>query len=146
MLLPVTLTVAAAAAVGSLILAYRIVRVRLSERVLFGDGGHALLGARIRAQANFVEYMPFILILMALIEAGGGSSRWLGVLGGVIVMGRIAHAIGMDRPTSNPWRAGGALATWTVLFGLALWALALAYGGSAPKTAPVIPIDGTPTA
>ncbi len=108
MLLPVTLTVAAAAGIGNFVLAMRIVQLRLKGKVLIGDGGDERLLARTRAQANFVEYTPFVLILMALIEAAGGSPRWLAITGGLFVAGRIAHPLGMDRPAPNPWRAGGA--------------------------------------
>ena len=146
MFLPVTLTIAAAAALGNLVLAYRIVRVRLKDRILLGDGGRPDLVARTRAQANFVEYVPFVLILMALIEAAGGSPTGLGVAGGVVVAARVAHAIGMDRPTANPLRAGGALLTWAVLLGLALWALTLAWTGGLPAAAPGVPIESGPTA
>ena len=146
MILPVTLTVAAVAGLGNLILAYRIVRVRLKGGILLGDGGDAALLARTRAQANFIEYAPFVLILMALIEAAGGGSRWLGIAGGVFVAARVAHAIGMDRPTANPWRAGGALLTWAVLLALSVWGLALASAGGSSTAVPAIPVEVVPTA
>lgn len=146
MLLPITLTFAAAAAIGNLVLAMRIVRIRFKDRVLLGDGGQALLLARTRAQANFVEYTPFVLILLALIEAGGGGARWLGIAGGVYAVGRIAHAIGMDSGTANPWRAAGALLTWAVLLALAVWGLVLAYAYGVPPAIEMLPVEGAPTA
>ena len=145
MLLPVTLTVAAAAGIGNFVLAMRIVQLRLKGKVLIGDGGDERLLARTRAQANFVEYTPFVLILMALIEAAGGSPRWLAITGGLFVAGRIAHALGMDRPAPNPWRAGGALLTWVVLVGLALWGMTIAYTYEAAPVMEVVPVDGAPT-
>jgi len=146
MLLPITLTTAAGAAIGNLILAYSIVRVRMKDKILLGDGGQPLLLARTRAQANFAEYAPFVLILMGLIEAGGGASRWLMIAGALFAVARIAHAIGMERPTANPWRAGGAVGTWAILLWLAVWALVLAYSGGTPAAVPVMPLDGAPTA
>lgn len=130
MILPVTLTIAAAATVMNLWLAFRIVPTRVKENVLHGDDGNALLAQRMRAQANFVEYAPFILILMGLIELAGGGQFWLWGIGFVFVVARIAHAIGMDRTSSNAWRAAGALLTWAVMALLAGWAVALAYGAA----------------
>ena len=82
---------------------------------------------------------------MGLIEAAGGSPRWLGIAGGVFVASRIAHAIGMDRPAPNPWRAGGAVLTWGVLLALSAWGLVLAYGYETVPAMEIVPIDGAPT-
>ncbi len=101
MILPVTLTIAAAAAVVNLWLAFRIVPMRVKGNVLIGDNGDALLQGRMRAHANFTEYAPFILILIGLIELAGGSTTWLWIAGAVFVIARVAHAFGMDRPTSS---------------------------------------------
>lgn len=129
MILPVTLTIAAAAAVLNLWLAMRIVRGRFSTKVMTGDGGDPMMLGRMRAQANFIEYTPFVLILMGLIEMAGGSATVLWALGAVFVLGRFAHGLGMDRATPNVFRAAGALSTWAVLAGLAGWALVVAYTG-----------------
>ncbi|HXH15169.1 MAG TPA: MAPEG family protein [Sphingomonas sp.] len=142
MILPVTLTIAAAAAVVNLWLAFRIVPIRLKDKVLLGDNGDTLLQGRMRAHANFTEYAPFILILLGLIELAGGSTLWLWIAGAVFVIARVAHAFGMDRTTSSPARAGGALATWALMALLAGWAVAIAYQANAvpaAKTFQVVP-------
>lgn len=146
MLLPVTLTVAALAGLGNLALATRIVQLRFARQVLFGDGGDARLTARTRSHANFAEYAPFVLILMALIEAGGGRASALAAAGAIFVIGRIVHAIGMEKATANPWRAAGALATWIVLLGLAIWGLALAATSARRPVAPGVPVELVPSA
>ena len=51
-----------------------------------------------RAQANFIEYTPFVLILIGLIELAEGSQLWLWIVGVVYILARIAHGFGMDRP------------------------------------------------
>ena len=135
MILPVTLTIAAAAAVVNLWLAFRIVPMRVKESVLIGDDGNKRLQARMRAHANFTEYVPFILILIGLIELAGGSTLWLWIAGAVFVIARIAHAFGMDRTTSSVPRAGGALATWALMAVLAGWALMIAYQANSVPTA-----------
>ena len=141
MILPVTLTIAAAAAVINLWLAFRIVPTRLKDKVLIGDAGDTRLQGRMRAHANFAEYAPFVLILMGLIELGGGSPTWLWVIGIVFVLARLAHGFGMDINASNPWRAGGAVLTWIVLAVLAGWALAMTYGATHTQVA--VPVDVT---
>ncbi len=129
MILPVTLTIAAAAAVLNLWLAMRIVRARFSTKVMTGDGGDPMMLGRMRAQANFIEYAPFVLILMALIELAGGSTTILWVTGPVFVAARVAHGLGMDAGAPRVLRGAGALLTWAVLAGLAGWALLIAYTG-----------------
>jgi uncharacterized protein len=125
-MLPVSLTFAGALALVNLWLAFRTVQVRRVGKVLVGDGANPRLLARMRAQANFVEYTPFILILIALIEIAGAPRGWLWAIGIVYVAARILHAFGMDKPTLSPLRSIGALVTWMTLLGLAIWAIVLA--------------------
>ena len=66
--LPVTLVTAGGAAIINFWLAMRVGAARRATGVSIGDGGDLRLIARMRAQANFVEYAPFILILIGLIE------------------------------------------------------------------------------
>ncbi len=132
-MLPVSLTFAGALALVNLWLATRVVRVRRSGKVLMGDGDNPLLLCRMRAQANFVEYTPFVLILMALIELAGGARPWLWGIGIAYVTARIVHAFGMDRLTMPaPLRVAGICATWMILAGLGLWAIWIASHAPAP--------------
>ncbi len=125
-MLPVSLTFAAALALFNLFLAYRISKVRMGSKVLIGHGDNPLLETRTRAHANFVEYSPFVLVLVALIELAGGRPGALWAVTIVYLLGRIAHAFGMDLRRTNPGRAGGIVVTWLVMLGLAIWALVLA--------------------
>lgn len=145
MLLPMTLTIAAACAAINIWLALRVSQRRIKGKVMIGDGGDAPLLAAVRAHANFVEYAPFVLILLAGIELAGGSTTWLWVAGAVFVVARVAHGLGMDRPAPNPLRAGGIAATWIVMAGLAIWALVLVYGGDtrADGAITTVPIDAS---
>jgi uncharacterized protein len=65
---------------------------------------------------------------MLLIELNVGPSRWLWALGVGLVVARLAHPLGMDRPAPNRLRAIGAGLTWVVLFLLVVWAILLSYG------------------
>lgn len=126
--LPVTLASAAALGAINLWLALRIVRMRVRDEVLIGDGGDDLLAGRMRAHANLVEYAPFVLVLLALIELARGSGVALGLTAVIFVIARIAHPIGMDLRRSNLPRAGGAILTWLVLAFLVGWAALIAVG------------------
>ena len=74
MILPITLTLAGAAAVINIWLGWRVGQKRISQKVSIGDGGDPAVVCRMRAHANFVEYTPFVLILIGLIELADGVS------------------------------------------------------------------------
>lgn len=131
MILPITLSAAAAAAILALWLGSRVGRVRSREGVAHGDGGHPLLAKRMRAQLNYVEYTPFVLILVALLELGGRGGTWLAAVVGIYILARIAHGFGMDNDTALNWLRGiGAGVTMLTLLGLGIYA-ALVAGGVA---------------
>ena len=128
-ILPITLTIAGAAALLNIWLARRVGQMRMTHKVSIGDGGNEALIARMRAQANFVEYTPFVLILIGLIELAKGPQLWLWIVGVVYILARIAHGFGMDRPRPDPLRLRmiGTVVTALILLGLALYAIALPY-------------------
>ncbi|HEX8300292.1 MAPEG family protein [Sphingomonas sp.] len=125
MLLPIALTTAAAAALINFWLGWRIGKVRMAEKISIGDGGNPRLIARMRAQLNFAEYVPVVLILIALIELARGAQLWLWVVAMLFILGRVAHGIGMDGWT--PGRTIGTATTMLTMLGLAAYAALLAY-------------------
>lgn len=137
MLLPITLTFAAACALLNMGLAMRCARIRISDKVMHGDAGNSLLARRMRAHANFIEYTPIVLILFALVELAAGASLWLWIGALVYIVARAAHAFGMDADKPTIWRAGGALLTWGVMVAMAVAALTIAY--TATREMPVPP-------
>lgn len=125
----VTLVTAALCALLYIWLSWRVVQVRQAARVSLGDGGDALLLQRIRAHANFAEYVPLCLVLIGAIEmstAASGPLLWAAGLALVVV--RISHALGMARDGANAFRVVGALGTWLVMGGLSVAALVTAAG------------------
>lgn len=128
MILQTTLSLAAAAAVMNFWLSFRTGKLRYTAKVIHGDGGHALLMQRMRAQANFVENTPFVLILTAAIEMTGKGGTWLAVVGAVYLLARLSHAFGMDKAGPNPFRAIGFTITVLTLLGLAAMAVLIALG------------------
>ncbi len=123
----VTLFTAGALGLIYLFLSWRVVQIRQSAKVSLGDGGDAVLLGRIRAHANFAEYVPLCLILIAAIEISvQRPPALLWVAGLALIVVRIAHAIGMARDGANIYRIIGAAGTWTVMASLSLWAIARA--------------------
>lgn len=109
------------------VLSVRVVQMRFAHRVNLGDGGNEILLSRIRAHANFGEYVPIILILIGVIESQTGATEMLTSTGVLLFLVRVAHAIGIARPAPNPFRIVGAGGTWAILVGLSIWAVALGY-------------------
>ena len=136
MLMPVTLITAGLLGLVFLALTFRVVARRTSGKIMIGDGGDQQMLERIRAHGNFVEHVPFTLLLMAGIEISAGHhSLWLWLSGGLLVLARIIHAIGMSRSAPNVFRASGALINWVLILALSLWALqiGLGLGASGPQ-------------
>jgi len=109
-----------------LVLSVRVISVRGSTKVMFGDGGDQTLLSRMRAQANFAEYAPILLILLGLVEYINGTNMLVAGAGWVIVLSRLCHAIGMARPAPNLFRMLGMVGTFIPLVALSAWALFLA--------------------
>ena len=56
-----------------------------------GDGGNPAMLRRIRGHANFAEYVPLVLVLMALLESSGSPKWQLHAIGGALLVGRLLH-------------------------------------------------------
>jgi uncharacterized membrane protein YecN with MAPEG domain len=128
--LPIALVTAGAAALLNFWLGLRVSRLRISEKIMVGDGGNARLIARMRAQLNFAEYAPLVLILIALVELARGSQAWLWGVALAFIVGRILHAFGMDGWL--PGRTIGIALTMLTMLGLAGYAVFLGYTGLNP--------------
>ena len=49
------------------VLGLQVSRLRRGNRVLFGDGDNRELRSAIRAHGNFAEYVPVIVLMVALL-------------------------------------------------------------------------------
>ncbi|KFL30068.1 eicosanoid and glutathione metabolism membrane protein [Devosia riboflavina] len=78
-----------------LVLFVRVSATRAQYNQSFGDGGHADLLQKIRQHGNFIEWVPFVLLLMLLAEAQGTSAIWLHIAGALLVLGRLVHPFGL---------------------------------------------------
>lgn len=123
--MPITLLYAGALALVLLVLAIRVIQARGATKVYMGDGGNDLMIRRMRGQANFIEYVPMILILMGMLELRGLAPWLLHALGATLLAGRIAHAYAFGfASNSPPARFLGALLSTLALGAgavLALW-------------------------
>ena len=126
MTIPITLIYASIFAFFALVLSFRAGSFRGQSGIslLFGDPQNMELAERVRTHQNFLEYVPMVLIVMAAIEANGGSQTFLHVCGLLLIVARIAHAVGLKHENmAHKGRFIGAAGT-------ALITLAMAgYGG-----------------
>jgi uncharacterized protein len=115
-----------------LALSIRVIGGRRLARVGLGDGGDLGLQRRMRAQANFAEYVPIVLLLlllMLLAELQGVSAWILHGVGACLVFGRIAHAVSISRdPEPSGGRVVGMAFTFTALGLSSVACLAVALG------------------
>lgn len=141
MAIPITLVAAGGAAVINFWLSMRIGSVRRAAKVSIGDGGDVALITRMRAQANFIEYTPIVLILIAAIELTQGSSTWLWAMMAVYLLGRVGHALGMDGLPLG--RMLGTITSLLAMLGLGIYALVLVF--TTPADAPrIFPLTELP--
>jgi uncharacterized membrane protein YecN with MAPEG domain len=130
---PVTSLYAALLALLVVALAFRVGVARRARRIGHGDGGSESLQRRIRAHGNAVEYIPLGLLLLLLLELAGYAAPTLHVLGGLLLVARVAHALGLSKSLGvTPGRFFGILATWLMLTLAAVLLLARSLGWNIP--------------
>ncbi|PIW61682.1 MAPEG family protein [Shewanella sp. CG12_big_fil_rev_8_21_14_0_65_47_15] len=122
--MPLMVTGLYASLTGLLIvaLAYRVVKLRRSQKIGLGDGGNSVLVLAGRVHANLIENAPIALILMMLAEMGGLAAFYLHCFGTVWIVARLLHAIGLTQGKGGYHfgRFWGVLLTWVVIIALAL--------------------------
>jgi uncharacterized membrane protein YecN with MAPEG domain len=79
-------------------LSFAVIKLRRSNKVGLGSGGHDNLERAIRAQGNFAEYVPFGIALLACLELNA-APWWLVAAPGLsLIAGRLIHAVGINTP------------------------------------------------
>lgn len=103
------------------VLSFRVSSLRNRHKVAIGDGDNPDLQRAVRAQANFVEYVPMCLLLI-LVGQGMAISGWIILIAMIaLVVGRVAHALGLSaRAGPSTGRLVGTLLTWLVLAGMSV--------------------------
>jgi uncharacterized membrane protein YecN with MAPEG domain len=121
---PITTIYVAVSALVLVVISWQVIRRRRELGVAVGDAGDALLTRRIRAHANFVEYVPLALLLILSLELAQVAAAVLHTLGCLLVAGRLIHAWAIVAD-SVPGRVIGMGSTFLVLIagaGTALFA------------------------
>ena len=114
---------AALTALLVMILAVRVVAYRRTARIGLGDGNNPDLLKRIRVHANAVEYVPFYLLLMLILELNQTAPILIHAFGIALIVARLLHAWGVSRHSGVS--AGRALGAGLTVLMIVLMALLL---------------------
>jgi uncharacterized protein len=112
---PITLLAASVLGLIYFGLCYNVVQHRIKEikQVNFDQ---ETLDRMVRVQCNFIEYVPIILILLALLENAGAHYYILLGIAVAIIVGRILHAWGLSSQAGSSFgRYYGTVLTWLAL-------------------------------
>jgi len=105
-------------------LSAQVVLARRRFRVGLGTGTEEGMQQAVRIQANFVEYVPFTVLLLVLAEVTGLPGPAVHGAGLLLVASRVLHAVGLSRsPGRSFGRFYGTAGTWLTLMALSVWLL-----------------------
>jgi len=113
-----TITPVYAALLGLLFIALsvRVIRLRRARKVAIGAKGDPVIERAMRVHANFAEYAPLALLLIAMLELKGVGALWIHALGGLLLAGRALHAYGVSRPDEDfRFRVAGMSLTFSAI-------------------------------
>lgn len=110
------------------VLAWRVIGIRRSQKIGLGDGEDKVLRRRIRAHGNFSEYAPLLIGLLLALSLVGAKEWAIHLVGLTGVVGRILHAIGLSQSGGASFpRVGGMILTLSALVIGALLTLVFAW-------------------
>lgn len=99
-----------------IVLSLNVVRYRFGAKVSLGSEGNNDLEMATRAHGNFIEYVPFSLLLMWFIETLTLSANEVFWLGSILLVARVSHAFGIFYPSQLiVLRKLGIVATFAVM-------------------------------
>lgn len=134
--MPITLLYAGVLSIFFLVLSARIVQMRRSGGPSLGDGGNPVMLRRIRAHANFSEYVPFILLMLGFLEASHLNAYLLHGFGITLLIARLLHGYALSFTESFEFgRASGTALTFLLLF---VGGLLCAYQALQSHVSPVV--------
>ena len=95
-------------------LSINVVKVRKANQISLGTNDNQQLLRATRAHGNFIEYVPFALILIFLAEYQGLSSHYCHAFGAALLIGRVFHNLGIVDKNLR-YRQIGALTTFLII-------------------------------
>lgn len=100
-------------------LSLRVIIGRFRHRVSLGDGDQGQMRVAARSFGNAAEYVPAGIAAMTLVALVGGSSQEINIIGGMLLLGRILHPLGLMMKAPN----------WARILGMLLTIGALGFAG-----------------
>jgi uncharacterized membrane protein YecN with MAPEG domain len=79
-------------------LSFAVIKLRRANKIGLGTGGNESLERAIRAQGNFIEYVPIGVIMLATLELNGAPWWMIAIPGISLIGGRFFHSIGINIP------------------------------------------------
>lgn len=133
-MIPVTSLYIALCALFLVYISIQVVRQRYRTQISIHGYESPELGRAIRAQGNFVEYVPMILLLMAGCELSDGSIYILHLAGILLLVSRILHYYSLtkvepvelsvgNKTKAFRFRMAGMIITFSLLGLLGIWLL-----------------------
>lgn len=97
------------------VLSVRVILARRSNRVLLGDGGNAQVILAGRVFGNASEYIPAGIAALAVLTLLGLPAYALHIVGGMLLAGRVIHALSLSDRKPTPGRVIGMALTFVAL-------------------------------
>lgn len=114
-----------------LVLSVRVIQGRW-RGISIGDGGDPQMLRLIRGHANFAEYTPMVLVMIAIAEYQGLAATWVHAWGISLLLGRLLHGYAFCfHDNFPPGRMAGTVLTYVALLGSSLSLLWMAIQRSA---------------
>ena len=104
--IPITALYLAVFLVFGSYLAFLPGKIRGSTGISIGDGGRPDLLLAMRRHANFVEYVPYFMLMFAALELNGSGPLLLHGLGIGMIAARTLHAVGIKADTTESLARG----------------------------------------
>jgi uncharacterized membrane protein YecN with MAPEG domain len=106
------------------LLSLRVVKFR-QKGIPLGDGGDPKMLRVVRGHANFAEYVPLALLMMAILELGRSSIYILHAIGIALILSRLLHGYALSYATrfrfGRVWGAGLTFVVLAVEALMCLW-------------------------
>lgn len=112
-----------------LYLSFKAINQRQANKIGLGTGENIDLERAVRVHANFAEYTPIIILMLAFAEINGLPAASIHGMGLMLLVGRVMHALGLARePDIIPLRFTGMILTFLSLLGTSLACVLIGFG------------------